>query len=233
MKKFWGLSLFAFFLILISGRVYTYALGNICSGNWPAADPPPALDPICIQQCEQCTCAQGERCSIDCTNPPPNECSYICKPDPIGCPGACNSSTAGQCGLSGGCGGACEICQGPVYSCHEDKVGCESSPACYWILHPITSGSAPDFSYGGFIVTDLTQVLTPIAKIIYYAALLIGFVMIVIAGYTIMTSEGNPQKVQQGQEQLTAAILGILFVLLSAAILRVIINVIIGGSVSF
>jgi len=44
-----------------------------------------------------------------------------------------------------------------------------------------------------------------------------------------MTSEGNPQMVQQGQEQLTAAILGIIFILLSAAILRVIISSILGA----
>ncbi len=51
-----------------------------------------------------------------------------------------------------------------------------------------------------------------------------GFV--VIAGYTLMTSEGNPQKTQEGQEQLTAAIIGIAFILLSSAIIRVIINLV-------
>jgi hypothetical protein len=63
--------------------------------------------------------------------------------------------------------------------------------------------------------------------------LFIGIAFIVKAGYTLMTSEGNPQKVKDGQEELTAAIIGTFFILLSVAILRVIIRSILGVSVGF
>ena len=43
-----------------------------------------------------------------------------------------------------------------------------------------------------------------------------------------MTSQGDPQKVSKGKEDLTSAIMGLLFVLLSIGILRVIINGIVG-----
>ena len=89
-----------------------------------------------------------------------------------------------------------------------------------------------DFIYNGPIVQDISSILVPLAKILYYGGLFIGMVFIIIAGYTLMTSEGNPQRTQEGQEQLTAAILGIIFILLSAAILRVIITSIIGLPVS-
>jgi hypothetical protein len=106
--------------------------------------------------------------------------------------------------------------------------GSQPGGLCY-NSNNVSSGSYPDFSYSGLYFTDLEAVITPIAKILFYAALAIGALMIIYSGYILMTSEGNPQKVQQGQEQLTAAILGIMFVLLSAAILRVIISSIIGA----
>ena len=48
-----------------------------------------------------------------------------------------------------------------------------------------------------------------------------------------MTSEGNPQKVKEGQEELTAAIIGTFFILLSVAILRVIISSVLNVPVGF
>ncbi len=81
-----------------------------------------------------------------------------------------------------------------------------------------------DYSYSGLRFSNLEAVLAPVAKILFYASLVVGVLLIIYSGYALMTSEGNPQKVQQSQEQLTAAILGIIFILLSAAILRVIIN---------
>lgn len=225
MKKFLGLFLFIFCLIFVSGRTSTYAFGNSCSGTWNPTlplDPANAVDPICLQ-CGQCGCTPDQVCIIDCTYPPPNSCGWKCDTS-LTC-GGCNAATAGQCGLSGACGGPCEICQGPVYTCIEDKVNCESSPACYAILHPLTSGTSPyDYSYSGLRFSNLEAVLAPVAKILFYASLVVGVLLIIYSGYALMTSEGNPQKVQQSQEQLTAAILGIMFILLSAAILRVIIN---------
>jgi hypothetical protein len=43
-----------------------------------------------------------------------------------------------------------------------------------------------------------------------------------------MVSQGNPQQTQDAQEQLTAAILGIIFILLSVTILRVILGKVMG-----
>jgi hypothetical protein len=89
-----------------------------------------------------------------------------------------------------------------------------------------------DAFYNGPVITDIMNVIKPVAKILYYGGLFIGICFIVYAGYVLMVSEGNPQTVQEGKEMLTAAILGILFILLSSAILRVIINSIIGGSIN-
>lgn len=85
-----------------------------------------------------------------------------------------------------------------------------------------------DYGYAGPVFTSFTDVVAPVAKVMYYAALTIGVGAVILAGYMLMTSEGNPDRVKQGQEQLTAAILGVLFILLSAAILRIIIGTFFG-----
>jgi hypothetical protein len=90
----------------------------------------------------------------------------------------------------------------------------------------IVTSKFTDPFYNGPTITRLESILVPLGRILYYGGLFIGMCFIVLAGYTLMTSEGNPQKTQEGQEQLTAAILGIAFILLSSAILRVIISLV-------
>jgi len=50
----------------------------------------------------------------------------------------------------------------------------------------------------------------------------ITVVFIIIAGYRLMTSQGNPEAVKAGQEQLTSAIVGLLFIIFSLVILQVV-----------
>ena len=164
-------------------------------------------------------CAKGEECWL---NVGMGGSNWICRVNLSKCPVAARTDTSGQCCAGGQC--PCTT------KCISNACTLDISCA---VPSPVPSGSHPDYTYTGIIFTDLNQLLTPAAKIIYYAALLVGFLFIILAGYKLMTSEGNPQRVQEGQEQLTAAILGIIFILLSAAILRVIINNIIGGNVSF
>jgi len=50
----------------------------------------------------------------------------------------------------------------------------------------------------------------------------IAFILIVVAGFQIITSAGNPQKLQAGKELLTSAIAGIFLIIFAAFILRLI-----------
>lgn len=50
----------------------------------------------------------------------------------------------------------------------------------------------------------------------------LAVLLIIISGYKLMASQGNPEKVQGAKEQLTAAIIGLLFVIFSLVILHVI-----------
>jgi hypothetical protein len=88
-----------------------------------------------------------------------------------------------------------------------------------------------DAAYRGPLIDSLDKILGPIVKILYYGGLMIGIFYIILSGYRLMVSQGNPQQTQDAQEQLTAAILGIIFILLSVTILRVILGKVIGLSI--
>lgn len=50
----------------------------------------------------------------------------------------------------------------------------------------------------------------------------IAFLLILYGGFQVMTSSGNPEKLKAGQELLTAAITGLIFLIFSVFILRLI-----------
>jgi hypothetical protein len=50
----------------------------------------------------------------------------------------------------------------------------------------------------------------------------IALILIIMSGYKFMASQGNPEKTKEASEQLTSAIIGLLFIILSFVILQVI-----------
>lgn len=80
-------------------------------------------------------------------------------------------------------------------------------------------------------LSDVQEISKIIYNIVFPLAILLGMFFIIKSGYTLMTSQGEPRKAQEGKEQLTSAIMGLIFVLISAVILRVIFNSLIGGGV--
>lgn len=50
----------------------------------------------------------------------------------------------------------------------------------------------------------------------------IAFLLIVYAGFMIMTSAGNPERIKAGQELLTSAIAGLIMLIFSIFILKII-----------
>lgn len=50
----------------------------------------------------------------------------------------------------------------------------------------------------------------------------IALLLIIFSGYKLMTSQGNPEKVQGAKETLTSAIVGLLFIIFSLVILQII-----------
>ena len=67
-----------------------------------------------------------------------------------------------------------------------------------------------------------------IYNLLFPIAIVYGVFEIIIAGYRIMTSEGDPRKLEDAKAHLTDSIVGILFVMLAVTILRVIIKSFLG-----
>jgi len=183
------------------------------------------------------TCVNSAHCKDagEETTNPAICCSRVDCDDNGAAPGGKNVCCADgeSCGTAG--------CYTPYENCVDEGGECDYSflHCCSgycdddtWTCKPDSEYVEPkSILYNGPVISDLNQIIGPIARILYYGGLFIGIFFVILSGYKLMTSAGNPQSTQDAQEQLTAAILGIIFILLSAVILRVIINDIIGGGI--
>ncbi len=167
----------------------------------------------------------GNTCEVIDTVPPSFEDCY-CEGD-LTC--TLRGST-GYCTNPDLCGGMNEIC------CTLPLPPCDTGLDCSPTLNICGNYDdppprPPEMVYTGPVIESLQDLLGPVTKMLYYGGLAIGVFFIILAGYKLMVSEGDPQRTKAAQEQLTTAIIGIIFILLSITILRVIINQIIGENI--
>jgi hypothetical protein len=73
-------------------------------------------------------------------------------------------------------------------------------------------------------VSDAPGLVDAIIGIAVPLAVICVVVLVIYAGYILMSSQGNPDKLKEGKEILTNAIIGFLVILLSVAILLLISN---------
>lgn len=74
----------------------------------------------------------------------------------------------------------------------------------------------------GKINTDPVSFVKSIFGIILSLSGGVALLLIIFSGYKLMFSQGNPEKAQEAKETLTAAIVGLLFIIFSLVILQVI-----------
>lgn len=82
-------------------------------------------------------------------------------------------------------------------------------------LDSLTGDSAPEDAEG--LVNSIVGIAVPLATMSVV-------ILVVYAGYILMSSQGNPDKLKEGKEVLTNAIIGFLVILLSVAILLLLSN---------
>jgi len=196
-----------------------------CSGSCVGSDP------------TFCTCAAPAAGS--CANAVGAPCSVTGEPNPLCCPPLleCNPATRTCRTMVPGPG----ACSGINVSCNPND-GLPNNGCCPGFQCDHYDGDAvgvfkcggnlvwslpADVTYRGPII-DFKQLVKLIYNIILPVGVAIALFIIAKSGYDIMTSEGNPAKVAESKENLTAAIIGAIFTLLSVAILRLIIVSFIG-----
>lgn len=184
----------------------------------------------CYCQGETCGTREGYPCCLPADPALPPYCNtsekLVCK---VG-PNTCCKDENGDLACDFACGGYGELCcQRSNPGLGEDEFYCESDDLeCvngYCGAGEVPS--PPSLVYNGPIIDTLEKIIGPVAKMLYYGGLSIGVFFIILSGYRIMVSEGDPQRTKAAQEQLTSAIIGIIFILLSVTIIRIIIDSII------
>lgn len=88
------------------------------------------------------------------------------------------------------------------------------------LASPVFADDAPAKLTGGDF--SIGSVLDRIMNLIFPVAGLVCVVFIIIGGYMWIVSAGDPSKVKQAQSTLTWAIIGLVFVLIAVAIIKVI-----------
>jgi len=72
-----------------------------------------------------------------------------------------------------------------------------------------------------------SKVVTAINFFVGFSAL-VAVVILIVSGYTLITSVGDPEKIEKGQKGITAAIVGLIIVFLARTIVGFIIGEILG-----
>ncbi|MDO8621002.1 MAG: hypothetical protein Q7R31_01860 [Candidatus Levybacteria bacterium] len=82
--------------------------------------------------------------------------------------------------------------------------------------------SAVDTGLGIDIKTNPEDLVKSVFGIILSLSGGIALILIIISGYQLIFSQGNPEQVKAAQEQLTSAVVGLLFIIFSLVILQII-----------
>ena len=157
-------------------------------------------------------CNTGQLCGEDgkCTTDTTGTCLYGC-------------GTSGTCYPNNGCAADTPYCTrqtGQVGKCVANPTVCPGSEI---------PNSQADSVYDGPYI-DFAQLIGVIFQIMVPTGIAAGIYFIIRAGYKLKFSEGQPDKKKEGMEELTAAIVGTMFIGLSLTLLRILINTILGGS---
>ena len=73
--------------------------------------------------------------------------------------------------------------------------------------------------------TSIEGVVQTIVDIALPLAGIAALILFVVAGYNMITSQGNPDKLKEAKDMITNAVIGLVFILLSVGILVLISNV--------
>lgn len=83
-------------------------------------------------------------------------------------------------------------------------------------------GNKCQTAIGEFDVTNPAAIITRVFSIILGISSFGALILLLVAGFNLITSNGNKEKVAAARETITSAILGLLFIIFSIVILEII-----------
>lgn len=202
----------------------------------------------CYKYCEKVLgsyCKKNNDCpgQLVCKVANPDQCAKIGGKDPAACKKTCqnppptptDTPPPSQCYSDAQCPQG-QLCVGfNPYECAHDSINCNGHcaqtaatatptntptpqlPPCkQW-----NSGNCKNTSTAvGTFSTDTTGFIKTVFDILLSISGGIALLLIIKAGYQLLTSQGKPQQVQEGRDQLIAAIVGLIFLIFSFVALQ-------------
>lgn len=145
-------------------------------------------------------------------------------------PSICNSAKF-ECVEETDCGELGEPCCRTGSPCSDSSLICGGNGFCTVNQSGVPSGGSDVFCPDGVSI-DTAIGCIPIQNTNEFIGFIlkwaigigggIAFLLIIFAGFQIMTSAGNPERLQAGRELLTSAIAGLILLVFSVFILRII-----------
>ncbi len=81
-------------------------------------------------------------------------------------------------------------------------------------------------------ITDIDslaeQGIKPLIEWVVIFSIVVAVVLIIVSGYNMITSTGDPEKIKKGQRGLTAAIIGLIIVFVARLIVSFVLDIIVG-----
>lgn len=196
----------------------------------PSAPPPGAIH-------YTCTDTPGQTCLPDCgeNSPAGGTCPgggtlKCCPPDQTGCP-ICQGTNVSWDPIEKQCVQGKNIVAPTYQTCSSTQTcypGCGCTGPCVK-NYQFQPGNLPCGTAGTGCPTAIGVLdanFSSLAKSLYATLLsisgAIAVILIIISGYRLMTSRGNPEELQKAKEQLAAAVIGLIFIIFSFLILQVI-----------
>lgn len=71
------------------------------------------------------------------------------------------------------------------------------------------------------------NIISAVIKVLLIFSIFIGVLRIIEGGYYLMTSEGSEQKITEGKEVITSAVIGIIFGIVGVSLLNALLKAII------
>jgi hypothetical protein len=119
--------------------------------------------------------------------------------------------------------GACAVGVTSANMCDVIPTGTQEHTDCVGCVQPSDTTAKPGaWTAIGCIPTDVTGLVKILLSFGMGIAGGIAFLLILLGGFQIMTSAGNPEQLEAGKELVTSAITGLLLIIFSTFILRLI-----------
>lgn len=86
------------------------------------------------------------------------------------------------------------------------------------------TGGINDVNPGGGTTTDLNDMIKSVLNWVFGIIGIVAVIMIIIGGFNMMISSGDPGKVKKGKDTILYGIIGLVIAILAFAIVNFVIN---------